>query len=79
MQPHDTTLADKIVELRRKNLIPKRFRLSDVLAVLAGEYADDYIKTALANFCDRTGDYVKRGATARFRRVERGLYELLSN
>jgi hypothetical protein len=50
MEQHDSTLADKIVELRRKSLIPKRFRVSDVLAVLAGEYADDYIKTALANF-----------------------------
>ena len=64
MQQPDSTLADKIVELRRKSLIPKRFRVSDVLAVLASEYADDYIKTALANFCDTTGDYVKHGATA---------------
>jgi hypothetical protein len=52
--------------------------VSDVLAAQTGKYAEDYVKAALANFCESTGDYVKRAAAARFRRVERGLYELLS-
>ena len=55
MQPHDSTLTDKIVELRRKNLIPKRFRVSDVLAVLAGEKEG-------RRHCERFGDLTKPAA-----------------
>ncbi len=80
MREHDSTLVDKIIELRRTNQIPKLFRVAHIAPFLAREYSDNYVRTALANFCEGTGNFVKAaGAIARFRRVEKGLYELCSN
>jgi hypothetical protein len=70
------TLIRRINQLVHSRRIPSRFRVADVLDILAGDWSDNFIKTAPANFCEGTGNYVQRGAKARFRRIQRGLYEL---
>jgi hypothetical protein len=44
---------------------------------LQGEFADSYINVVLANYCEGTGDYVKKGQKAWFKRVSEGRYEVL--
>lgn len=68
-------LADKIVDLCKRGILPKRFGVADISKHFSGVYADNYIKTVLANYSEDTGNYVKRGQEARFKRVADGAYE----
>jgi hypothetical protein len=77
MRQHDSTLAEKIVALRRASRIPERFRAAHIRP-FCGSYSDKYIRATLANFCEGTGNYDESGSTPRFRRIEKGLYELFS-
>jgi hypothetical protein len=69
------TLPDEIIRLFKLGKIPKRFRVADIERHLAGQFAQNYIRTALANF-EKGGNYVQRWSAPRFRRVGRGLYEV---
>ncbi len=71
------TLPERIADLCRRGQLKQPFTVADVRGYLAGEFAENYIKTALANYAEDTGNYVHRWSEARFRRVERGLYELV--
>jgi hypothetical protein len=71
------TLPDCIVELVRLEKLPPQFRAADVQRQLGNQFSINYINTALANYAEETGNYVQRWSDARFRRVARGLYEIV--
>jgi hypothetical protein len=71
------SLPDQIEHLVRSGKIPRRFRVADVEKHLGRWFAENYIRTALANFAKDTGNYVKRWSRPRFRRIQPGLYELV--
>ena len=73
----EDTLPAQIAALRAEGKIPSQFCAKDVRDFLQGQFADTYLNTVLANNCEITGDYVKKGQKAWFRRVSEGLYELL--
>jgi len=73
----DVTLPERIYALFREGKIPKPFGTEHILAHLGDEFADTYLRTVLANYCEGTGDYVKKGQKAWFRRVSEGRYEIL--
>ncbi|MBI4234658.1 MAG: hypothetical protein HY686_09465 [Chloroflexi bacterium] len=74
----EEAVADRIVTLALGGGIPRQFRVADIRPILTKEgVAPSHINTILANY-EVNGDMVKRtGAKARFRRVQRGLYEAL--
>jgi hypothetical protein len=71
------TLPECVLDLYRRGKLPKQFRVADVRKQLEGEFSPNYIKTALANYAEDTGNYVKRWSKARFRRVKEGLYTIV--
>jgi hypothetical protein len=71
------TLPDCIVELVRRGRLSSRFRVADIQRQLGNQFSLNYINTALANYAEETGNYVQRWSDARFRRVARGLYEIV--
>ena len=71
------SLADDVTALRKAGKLPTQFRVSDIRDLLDGKYAEKYLRTALANFAEGTGDYVKRWSGPRFRRVAKGLYAIV--
>jgi len=70
----DTALADRIVALHKSHKLPMPFTVNDIRAHFRDGYSDNHIKTVLANYCEDTGDQVKKGRQARFRRIARGQY-----
>ncbi len=78
MSPGDS-LAERIVGLSRQGKIPRRFRVRHAREHLGNEYPESYLRTVLANYARDTGNYVLRGMAPRFKRVGRGLYEILSS
>jgi hypothetical protein len=77
-------VIDQNVEFNRALQMPARhdqlkqpFTVADIRGYWAGEFAENYIRTALANYVEDTGDYVHRWSEPRFRRVGRGLHELV--
>jgi len=66
-------LADQIVELARRGIIPTPFGVSDIRPHVRG-FAPTHINTVLANY-ECNGDQVRRGRRPRFRRVSLGRYE----
>jgi hypothetical protein len=66
----------QIRDLQRVGQLPAQFRASDLVIGLSGAFSETYIKTALPNWCE-SGNYPRRGLAAVFRRVDRGLYQLL--
>lgn len=70
------TLPDAVCDLYRRGLLPAIFRVADVYRYLQGQFAENYIRTALANYAVG-GNYAKNGSKPRFRRVARGIYELV--
>jgi hypothetical protein len=73
----ESGLADKIVDLCKRGVLPKLFCVADIRKHFGNDYAENYIRTVLANYSERTGDYVKRGQKARFKRVAGGNYACL--
>ena len=73
----EESLPAKIAALRAEGKIPPQFGAKDVREFLEGQFADTYLNTVLANYCESTGDYVKKGQKPWFRRVSEGLYEIL--
>jgi hypothetical protein len=70
------SLPDQVHALRRRGLIPTHFRVSDIRNHLGQQYSDNYLRTALANYAEETGNYVQRWSEPRFKRVGRGLYAI---
>jgi hypothetical protein len=70
------SLPDCIAELFPIGRIHRQFRVSDLRPHLGHQFAENYIRTALANYAEDTDNYVKRWSAPRFRRVGRGLYEI---
>lgn len=77
MNPNDA-LADQIVSLCRKGRIRHRFGVRDVRGHFENDFAENHIKTVLANYAIG-GYFVRRGRKARFKRVGRGEYEIVSS
>jgi hypothetical protein len=75
-RPNEAILADIIVAFCRERRIPERFRVADIRPFLP-EYEDQYIRTVLGSYCEHSGQFGDH--VSRFRRVGRGLYELISN
>jgi hypothetical protein len=71
------SLPDQIEQLVGSGNIQQPFRVADVEKHLGHLYAENYIRTALANFAKDTGNYVQRWSRPRFRRIKPGLYELV--
>jgi ATP-dependent RNA circularization protein (DNA/RNA ligase family) len=71
------SLPETIYALRREGKLPSPFSTEDVRKLLKGKFADTYLKTVLSNYCEGTGEYVMRGQKAWFRRVGKGLYDIL--
>lgn len=71
------SLPERICALRRDGKIPTPFGTEHILELLKGDFADTYLHTVLANYCEETADYVKKGQKAWFRRVSEGRYEIL--
>jgi len=72
----DSTLPDGIAALSRCGMLPHCFGVADIRFHFRGRFSENYIRTVLANFAEG-GNYVKRGARARFRRVGYGQYQIL--
>jgi hypothetical protein len=70
-------LADQIVVLRRAGKLPTGFRVKHIRPHFQNQFCETHIATVLANYCEKTGDQVKRGRRPRFRRVSRGAYETI--
>jgi len=72
------SLREAIRDLLYQGKLPKAFRRNDILSALRDRgFALTYLKTALANYCEGTGNYVKCGTQPWFRRVSKGLYEMI--
>jgi hypothetical protein len=71
------SLPDRICGLHREGKLPTPFGTEHILEHLKGEFADTYLRTVVANYCEETGDYVKKGQKAWFRRVSEGRCEIL--
>jgi hypothetical protein len=71
-------LPATICNLVSEGKLPAILSTKDVFECLRGEFPDKYLRVVLANNCEGTGNYVKRGQKAWFRRVSRGLYEIIS-
>lgn len=70
------TLPMLVLRLRAEGKIPVQFRVADIRNHLGGRFAENYIRTALANFAE-DGNYVQRWSDPLFKRVSPGLYEVL--
>jgi hypothetical protein len=66
-------LADQIVDLAHKGTIPTPFGVDDFRKHIRG-FSENHIITVLPNY-ERSGDMVKRGQRALFKRVRDGLYK----
>lgn len=79
MKAETPALMDLIVDWAKSGKVRSPFCTADIreLAVAAG-HTENHISTVLANYAEDTGDQVKRGRQPRFRRVGRGLYEVLT-
>jgi hypothetical protein len=66
-------LADQIVDLARKGIIPTPFGVEDFRMHVSG-FSETHIITVLANY-ERNGYMAQRGVRARFERVREGLYK----
>ena len=75
----DESLADRIVDLVQRGQIPRQFRVHHVRLHLGDEFPESYLRTVLANYAKNTGNYVLRGIAPQFKRVGRGLYEIVSS
>ena len=73
----ESALADKIVELRKGGILSPLFDVAEIRKHFSAAYEDSHIRTVLANYCENTGYWVKRGYPARFKRVSRGKYDAL--
>ena len=71
------SLGDQIVKLFKAGAMPNPMCTADVFKRFSGKYADKYINVVLANYEATTGDYVKKGRRALFRRVAEGRYVAL--
>jgi hypothetical protein len=71
------SLPERICALRRNGKIPTPFGAEHILEHLKDEFAETYLRSVLPNYCEKTGDYVKKGQKAWFRRVSEGRYEIL--
>jgi hypothetical protein len=72
-----SSLPERICGLHRDGKLPTPFGTEHIVEHLKGEFAGTYLRTVLANYCEETGDYVKKGQKAWFRRVSEGRYEIL--
>ena len=69
-------LMDSIVLSVRLGELPRQFRKDDIRRVFGDRFAEKHIDTVLANYAE-CGNMVIRGQRARFRRISKGLYEIL--
>ena len=67
-------LADKIVDLYRRGVLPQPFGVDDIRAHFRQDYTDSHIRGVLANYCTGTGYWATDARTARFQRHSRGKY-----
>lgn len=74
---NQVSLLKTICHLVREGKLPQPFRRKDVYKYSNGEFALTYLNTFLANNCEGTGNYVNRGQHAWFRRLSKGLYEVI--
>jgi hypothetical protein len=79
MRNEQSALSDKIIELHKRGRLSVPFGVAEIPKHFGDQYSDNHIKTVLANYCEGTGDMVKRGHRARFQRVSKGKYSPLSN
>ena len=83
------TFWQHIVELRKKNKIPKQWRIKHIRPHLLeicpdGRYRENAIRTipfnqSITKDGKAKGDYVKRGRPAEAFRVGKGLFELIDD
>jgi hypothetical protein len=66
-------LADQIVDLARRKIIPTPFGVEDFRTHVSG-LSEKHILTVLPNY-EKNGDMVRRGQRPRFERVSEGLYK----
>ena len=70
------SLAERIESCVQRGELRNRFRVADIRPLFADEFAENHIRTVLANYAEG-GNMVKRGQRARFHKVSKGLYEVL--
>ena len=73
------TLPEVIRSLHDQGRLPTPFGVADIHSQVSLIYSPAYLSVVLANYCERTGDYVLKGARPRFRRVSRGRYIVLQH
>jgi hypothetical protein len=71
------SLSARIHALRKDGKIPAPFGTEHIKEHLSGEFSGNELNTVLANYCEVTGDYVKKGQKAWFKRVAEGRYNIL--
>ncbi|GAM96841.1 hypothetical protein U91I_00462 [alpha proteobacterium U9-1i] len=71
----DDSLVEKIVAAVAAGKLTGDLTAKKVAAEFDG-YSPAHTQTVLANFCEETGYWVKRGQRARFVRVARGRYRV---
>lgn len=68
------SLPENICELVREGRLPAKLTPNDVREYFRGQRPVTYLNVVLANNCEGTGNYVKRGQKAWFRRLSEGVY-----
>jgi len=74
---HGETLREAIWRLIREGKLTRRIRRKDLFQNLGGQFSWNYLNGALGDYCEGTGDYVKKGCPPLFRKISRGLYEVI--
>jgi hypothetical protein len=74
MRDEQPALADKIVDLCKRGILPSAFSVADIRRHFGKDYEDTHVRTVLANYCEETGYEVKQGRAARFKRISEGKY-----
>ena len=78
------TFWDNVRELRKRGMLPRKWRVSDLRPFLEDIYSPNTIKTVPANSSisadgGKAGDYVKRGRKPEAVRLGSGLYQLVDD
>ncbi len=76
MRQNSGTLADSIVQLVRSRRLPHQITVAHIRPIFTNQFAGNHINAVLANYAEG-GNMVLRGQRPRFRRVSKGLYQIL--
>jgi hypothetical protein len=71
------SLADRIVCSVKRGKIPNQFRVADVRRLFSHQFSENHIRTVLPNYAPRGDMVIRARQRARFRRLSKGLYEIL--